>query len=108
MIHFARTTAIVVACVALGTTTWAEESEDVQQVRNLLNTEFDGHGKGDPDQIVSCYSPGIVFYWASRGRGPASWSVGLAGLDELRSNKAGAVDILANVIEGIGRHLDRA
>ena len=79
MIHFARTAAIVVACVALGTTTWAEESEDVQQVRDLLNTEFDGHGKGDPDQIVSCYSPDIVFYWPLGGEvrqtGASDWPV---------------------------------
>ena len=75
--------------LALFPATWAAESEDVKQVRDRLNREFDGHAAGDPDQIMSNYAPSFVGYWAN-GRSVDNWTVAIVGLDSLRSGYAAA------------------
>ena len=85
---------LIIATVALVLTTpvWGGETSDVQQVRELLYKDIDGHFKGDPEQVLSCYAPGFVGYQAS-GEGPELWEVGMVGLDALREAKE------ANVVE---------
>ena len=94
MFRILRILIIAVVALALTTPAWAGESEEVQQVRNVINKEWEGWYKtGDPEQIVSGYAPGFVGYSAAGGRGPEFWTVGIVGLDSLRSQyAAGAVD----------------
>lgn len=66
---------------------WAGESEDVQQVRNLLYKEQQSFIKGDVDQLLSCYAPDVVGHgW---GPDPAIWRVDIIGLDSLRTQYGG-------------------
>ncbi len=64
-----------------------ENKEDVQQIRDLLYRENEGHHKGDQEQIYSCYAPGFVGYSAN-GYDPEVWVIWIAGLEELRSKYA--------------------
>jgi len=90
---------LIIAAIALFLTApaWAGESEEVQQVRNVIHKEWEAWYKtGDPEQIVSCYAPGFVRYSAAGGRGPEFWTVGTVGLDSLRTQYAArAVNSLA-------------
>ena len=79
--------AVAVAFLSLGMAAWAAESEDVQQVRDLIYKEIEGHHKADPDQIMSCYADGFVGYWADE-KEPDRWFIWIVGLDSLRSQYA--------------------
>lgn len=84
--------------IALSASVWADEAsqwaekqiaqlreyrEEVQQVLEIIYMEMEGHVKGDPDQIMSCYAPGFVGYRAWT-EDPEDWNVRIVGLDSLR------------------------
>lgn len=75
----------------------AEESADTQQVRELLNKESEGHLKGKPEQIISCFTPDAVMYWAM-AENPSEWYIWQAGIDSLRVNYAAGATAMAAVI----------
>ena len=91
---------LIIAAVTfvLSASSWAGESEDVRQVRDLLYKEQQSFIKGDSEQLISCYAPGIVGYRAW-GNEPELWAVGVVGLDSLRTQYAASAvewaDILA-------------
>ena len=96
MLRTPRILIIAAVAFALSESSWAGESEDVGQVRDLLYTEMGGFLKGDPDQIISCYASGFVGYGAW-GNEPELWTVGIVGLDSLRTQyAASAVEWAAN------------
>ena len=78
---------IALSCLALSASVWAGEPKEVQEVRELLYREIEGHEKGDPDQIISCYAPGFVGYWAMT-EDPEDWGIWVVGLDSLRTKYA--------------------
>ena len=87
MFRMLRISIVAVVVLFLTALAWAGESEDTQQVRDLLYKEQDSYLKADTEQLLSCYSPDFVGYWGS-GEGPELWSVVVVGLDSLRSQYA--------------------
>jgi hypothetical protein len=61
--------------------------QEVSSVRTVLEREFEGHLKRDLEQILSCYADNCVGYYADGSYDPRKWSVGIAGIKDLRSSK---------------------
>lgn len=61
--------------------------QEVASVRAVLEREFDGHLRRDLDQVLSCYADNCVGYYADGSYDPRKWSVGIAGIKDLRSSK---------------------
>ena len=70
---------------------FADESEDVRQIRQLLSTEFEGHAKFNLGQILSCYVENCVGYFANGSPDPRRWSLSVVGIDSLRVLKEEAL-----------------
>ena len=63
---------IALFCFIVSVSVWADEAEDVQQIRELLYKEQEGTFKGERDKIMSCYALGFVGYraWTSATENP--------------------------------------
>ena len=61
--------------------------QEVAAVRAVLEREFEGHVRRDLDQILSCYADNCVGYYADGSYDPRTWSVGVAGIKDLRASK---------------------
>ena len=53
MFRILRILIITTVALVLIAPVWAGESEDVQQIRELLYKDIDGHFKGDVEQVLS-------------------------------------------------------
>jgi hypothetical protein len=63
------------------------DAQEAALVRAVLEREFEGHARRDLEQILSCYADNCVGYYADGAYDPRSWSVGIAGIKDLRSSK---------------------
>ncbi len=90
---------IALFCFALSASGWADEAEDVKQIKELLNKEGWAVWHGEVDKVLSCYAPGFVGYSASPDSAalsksrydgfttyndPEEWAVSISTPDELR------------------------
>ena len=94
--------AAVAAILLAFTATWAAESKDVQQVRDLLYQEQASYMKGDVDGLMACYAPDFVGYGS--GPDPLTWQVAVIGRDSLRSGYGASAVAAA---EWAARHPER-
>ncbi|OGG44146.1 MAG: hypothetical protein A3F84_22715 [Candidatus Handelsmanbacteria bacterium RIFCSPLOWO2_12_FULL_64_10] len=70
-----------------GRTLSGADIQEIASVRAVLEREFDGHLRRDLDQVLSCYADNCVGYYADGSYDPRKWSVGIAGIKDLRSSK---------------------
>lgn len=79
---------IAVIALVLAVPAGAFESEETQQVRDLLYKAKRGWYDGDATLVTSCFAEGAVWYQAMDN--PEIWSIVAAGLDSLRAMQSDA------------------
>lgn len=91
MSRILRILIIAVVGLVLTTPTWAGESEEVQQIRNVFYDIWEGWYVGNPEQIDRHFAEDFVGISAPFNE-PQLWTIGLVGLESIKEADKRAVE----------------